>query len=103
MNQALRKNARKLTGPEPSVTVGHFVIVWIHGSFGDHASIVTTLELWASSLRNIKSRIGPLFTQDRVAASAGLLLEGLLRDKRRKTGWMQAEAGGIELFSRAWC
>jgi hypothetical protein len=42
------------------------------------ASIETTLELWASSLRNIKSRIGPLFTQDRVAASAGLFLDGLL-------------------------
>jgi len=58
------------------------------------ASIETTLELWASSLRNIKSRIGPLFTQDRVAASAGLLLDGLLGDERRKTGWMRAEAAG---------
>jgi SRSO17 transposase len=58
------------------------------------ASIETTLELWASSLRNIKSRIGPLFTQHRVAASAGLLLDGLLGDERRKTGWMRAEAAG---------
>ena len=74
----------------------------MHGSFGDHALIETTLELWASSLPNIKSRIGPLFTQDRVAASAGLLLEGLLRDKRRKTGWMQAEADAIEPIFRAW-
>jgi SRSO17 transposase len=58
------------------------------------ASIETTLELWASSLRNIKSRIEPLFTQHRVAASAGLLLDGLLGDERRKTGWMRAEAAG---------
>ena len=58
------------------------------------ASIETTLELWASSLRNIKSRIGPLFTQDRVAASAGLFLDGLLGGERRKTGWMRAEAAG---------
>jgi SRSO17 transposase len=58
------------------------------------ASIETTLELWASSLRNIKSRIGPLFTQDRVVAYAGLLLDGLLGDERRKTGWMRAEAAG---------
>ena len=39
------------------------------------ASIETTLELWASSLRDVKARIRPLFTQERVAASAGLFLE----------------------------
>jgi SRSO17 transposase len=36
----------------------------------------------------------PLFTQERVAASAGLFLDGLLGDERRKTGWMRAEAAG---------
>lgn len=36
----------------------------------------------------------PLFTQDRVAASAGNFLDGLLGDERRKTGWMRAEAAG---------
>ncbi len=36
------------------------------------ASIETTLKLWASSLRDIKARMRPLFTQDRVAASAGV-------------------------------
>ena len=56
------------------------------------ASIETTLEFWASSLRDVKSRIRRLFTQDRVAASAGLFLDGLLGDERRKTGWMRAEA-----------
>src|SRR5450631_2733501 len=66
----------------------------IRRSWMTGASIETTLELWASSLRNIKSRIGPLFTQHRVAASAGLLLDGLLGDERRKTGWMRAEAAG---------
>ena len=35
-----------------------------------------------------------LFTQERVAASAGLFLDGLLGDERRKTGWMRAEAAG---------
>jgi SRSO17 transposase len=35
-----------------------------------------------------------LFTQERVAASAGLVLDGLLGDERRKTGWMRAEAAG---------
>src|SRR6202171_6151157 len=58
------------------------------------ASIETTLELWASSLRDLKTRIRPLFTQERVASSAGLFLDGLLGDERRKTGWMRAEAAG---------
>src|ERR1700676_2963214 len=58
------------------------------------ASIETTLELWASSLRDVKARIRPLFTQERVAASAGLFLDGVLGDERRKTGWMRAEAAG---------
>lgn len=57
-------------------------------------SIEATLELWASSLRAVKDRIRPLFAQDRVASSAGLFLDGLLGDERRKTGWMRAEAAG---------
>jgi SRSO17 transposase len=58
------------------------------------ASVETTLELWASSLRDAKARLRPLFTQDRVAASAGGFLDGLLGPERRKTGWMRAEAAG---------
>jgi SRSO17 transposase len=58
------------------------------------ASIETTLELWAASLRDVKARMRGLFTQERVAASAGLFLDGLLSDERRKTGWMRAEAAG---------
>jgi SRSO17 transposase len=58
------------------------------------ASIETTLELWGSSLREVKARIRPLFTQERVVASAGLFLDGLLGAERRKTGWMRAEAAG---------
>ena len=58
------------------------------------ASIETTLELWASSLREVKGRMRGLFTQERVAASANLFLDGLLGDERRKTGWMRAEAAG---------
>src|ERR687886_2054007 len=58
------------------------------------ASIEQTLELWAASLREVKGRMRPLFTQDRVAASAGLFLDGLLGEERRKTGWMRAEAAG---------
>lgn len=58
------------------------------------ASIETTLELWASSLREVKGRMRGLFTQERVAGSANLFLDGLLGDERRKTGWMRAEAAG---------
>src|SRR5579875_3334765 len=58
------------------------------------ASIETTLELWAASLRDVKARMRPVFGQDRMAASAGLFLDGLLGEESRKTGWMRAEAGG---------
>jgi len=58
------------------------------------ASIETTLELWASSLRDVKTRMRPLFGHSRVATSANLFLDGLLSDERRKTGWMRAEAAG---------
>src|SRR3954453_15392642 len=72
---------------------------WMSG-----ASIEETLELWAASLREVKGRMRPLFTQERVAASAGVVLGGvrgagvfldwLLGEERRKTGWMRAEAAG---------
>jgi SRSO17 transposase len=58
------------------------------------ASVEATLELWASELRAAKARMRPLFTQERVAASAGLFLDGLLGPERRKTGWMRAETAG---------
>jgi SRSO17 transposase len=54
----------------------------------------TTLELWASALREVKARLRPLFSQVRVATSACLFLDGLLGPERRKTGWMRAEAAG---------
>jgi SRSO17 transposase len=57
-------------------------------------SVEATLELWASSLREVKGRIRPLFRQERMAASAGLFLDALLGPERRKTGWMRAEAAG---------
>src|ERR687890_542944 len=62
---------------------------WMSG-----ASIEETLELWVASLREVKGRMRPLFTQERVAASAGVFLDGLLGEERRKTGWMRAEAAG---------
>jgi len=58
------------------------------------ASIEDTLALFASSVREVKERIRPLFAQRRSAVNAGLFLDGLLGDERRKTGWMRAEAAG---------
>lgn len=46
------------------------------------ASVEATLELWASSLREVKARMRPLFTQERVAASAGQFLDGLLGGRK---------------------
>src|SRR4028119_1200178 len=57
-------------------------------------SVEATLELWASSLRDVKERIRPLFLKERMAQSAGLFLDALLGPERRKTGWMRAETAG---------
>ena len=57
-------------------------------------SVEATLERWASSLRDVKGRIRPLFQQARMATSASLFLDALLGPERRKTGWMRAEAAG---------
>jgi hypothetical protein len=57
----------------------------IRRSWTQPASIEETLALWATSLREIKKRIRPLFNQDRVARNAGLFLESLLGDEQRKS------------------
>jgi SRSO17 transposase len=66
----------------------------IRKSWTGFASIETALELWASSLREVKRRMRRLFAQERSAVNAGLFLEGLLGEQRRKTGWMRAETAG---------
>ena len=58
------------------------------------ASIEATLELWTSSLRDVRSRMRSLLAQERTALNAGLFVDGLLGDERRKSGWMRAEAAG---------
>ncbi len=58
------------------------------------ASIETTLELWASSLRDVKAS-DAIAVHARARGGVGrLFLEGLLGEERRKTGWMRAEAAG---------
>ena len=66
----------------------------IQGFMTGGASVEKTLELWASGLRAAKERIVPLFTQKRVAVSACALLDVLIGEEPRKTGWMRAEAAG---------
>src|SRR3978361_1532038 len=66
----------------------------IRTSWTSGTSIEATLELWASSLRDVKGRMQPLFTQERGAASAGAFLDGLLGAEGGKTGWMGREAAG---------
>ena len=50
------------------------------------ASIETTLELWALSLRDVKARIRPLFGQKRVAASAGQFLGRAFGERTAQDG-----------------
>src|ERR671917_538696 len=69
-------------------------VTMLRRSWMSGGSVEATLELWASSLRDVKGRIRPLFRQERMAASAGLFLDALLGPERRKTGWMPAEAAG---------
>ena len=57
-------------------------------------SIERTRKVGRSSFEVVKGLLRPLFTQERVALSAGLFMEGLLGPERRKTGWMRAEAAG---------
>lgn len=58
------------------------------------ASIEATLELWTSSLRELKARVRPIFSQKPVAASANSFLDRLLSDERYQTGWTRAKAAG---------
>ncbi len=58
------------------------------------ALIEETLKLWASSLRAAKARMRPLFMQERMAASAGLFLDGLLGGRTSQDRLVASEAAG---------
>jgi hypothetical protein len=66
------------------------------------ASIEDTLSLWATSLREAKQRIRPLFTQDHVANSAGQFLDALLGNEPRKTDWMPERIARMYLDTGDW-
>jgi hypothetical protein len=56
------------------------------------ASIETTLELWAGSLRRAKERLRPLFRSKATVASAEAFVDGLLGSEPRKTGGRKRRA-----------
>ena len=63
------------------------------------ASIETTRELWASSLREVKKRIRPLFAQERAALNAGLFVDGLeVTSSLQPWAWPLAVLGGVLLL-----
>src|SRR3984893_15008932 len=66
----------------------------IRRSWTRTASIEETLALWAASLREIKTRIRPLFGQERAATNAGLFFAGLVGDEQRRAAPSRAEAAG---------
>ena len=55
----------------------------IRMSWARAASVEETLALWAASLREIKQRIRPLFTQERVATTGIIILSPRTRSKQR--------------------
>src|SRR4051812_45614651 len=57
-------------------------------------AIEDALELWAVSLREVERRMRPLFTQERGAVSAGVVLGGAPRPPRRQTGGGPGRGGG---------
>src|SRR6201997_916257 len=66
----------------------------IRRSWCGYAPVEATLEVLASALRDVKSRMRQLFAQERTAVNAGWFLDGLLSNEQRKTGWMRSEAAG---------
>lgn len=66
----------------------------IRKSWSRFAPVGTTLELWASSLRDVKMRMRSLFAHERTAVNANSFLDGVLSSEPRKTGWMRGEVAG---------
>jgi len=51
---------------------------------------------WRSELERLKQVIGPALGRSETRQSAGLFIDGLLSSAERKTGWMMAEAVGLD-------
>jgi hypothetical protein len=59
-----------------------------------YAPVEATLEMLASALRDVKGRMRQVLAQERTAWNAGLFLDGLLSDEKRKTAWMRSDVVG---------
>ncbi len=51
---------------------------------------------WRQALEHMKEFIAPAFKRSEQRMSAGAFIDGLLSSAERKTGWMLAEAAGLE-------
>jgi SRSO17 transposase len=70
-------------------------------SWTGFASIETTLEVLASSLPSVQGRMRSLFVEERSAMNAGLFLDGLLSEVRRRPGGAQELARRVSLVMLA--
>ncbi len=55
-----------------------------------------TLLDWRAELAALKRIISPALGRPETRETAGLFIDGLLSSAERKTGWMLAEAAGLE-------
>lgn len=51
---------------------------------------------WEAELGRLKDQMGSVFPRVELRRTAGLFIDGLLSGAERKTGWLMAEAAGLE-------
>ena len=55
-----------------------------------------SLLAWEAELGGLKDQMGSVFPRVELRRTAGLFIDGLLSGVERKTGWLMAEAAGLE-------
>jgi SRSO17 transposase len=55
-----------------------------------------SLLAWEAELGRLKDQMGSVFPRVELRRTAGLFIDGLLSGVERKTGWLMAEAAGLE-------
>jgi hypothetical protein len=55
-----------------------------------------------TSLRGLRRRMRPAFTQERATPSAGRQSGGLLGEEQRKNCWMRADAAAIQRLGKGY-
>jgi SRSO17 transposase len=51
---------------------------------------------WGAELNSLKERLGPIFGRRELREVGSAFIDGLLSGAERKTGWLMAEAAGLE-------